>query len=288
MLKHTLLLIIAIALLAPAETLMSGKIDNISFSTQGNPYIVQKDIEVSKGSTVVIPQGCVILFNSFTGLQIFGRLIVKGTVESPVIFSSINDADRNPSATQLPNPFDWNGIFIAAESDGAFFNNFSLRFSVYGIKSQSSNVIIQNGIFQQNGQFHFTINDQIQFVQDNIPFSYGKKEDDSTKPATPGQSTGTKTASTEKPTTQVSSKTVLRIAGLSIGIIGVGLGTFFAVRAVQANHEAVDMGKLDINDFSQQKFDDAQARQKKNTIGSAISYGLGGLGLIGFGLTFAF
>jgi hypothetical protein len=275
MLKNILILIVSFAAVAAAETLLSGKIDYITFSTQGNPYIVQKDIEVSKGSTIVIPQGCILLFNSFTGLQVFGRLIVKGTLESPVIFSSINDADRNPSANQLPNPFDWNGIFIATESEGAFFNNFSLRFSVYGIKSQSSNVIIQNGIFQQNGQFHFTINDQIQYVQDNIPFSYGKKEDDS-KPSIGGKPNKTDTTVANK---QVVKKNVIRFTCLGVGIVGAGCGAYFGVRALQANQKLLDMASSDATLYKP---------QNNSTIAEVISFSLGGLGLIGFGVTFAF
>jgi len=50
-------------------------------------------------------------------------------------------------------------------------------YSVFGIKSQKDDILLQNGNFKQNGQFHFTINDNIHYVQDNISYSYIPKNE---------------------------------------------------------------------------------------------------------------
>jgi hypothetical protein len=291
MLKRALWICLCWISTVSSQTMLAGKIDDITFTPQGNPFIVQKDIEVSKGKTVVIPPGCVLLFNPFTGLQNFGRLIIKGSPDNLVIFTSINDADHNPSATLLPNPFDWNGIFIAQESDGAFLNNFSLKYSVYGIKSQNANVTLQNGTFQQNGQFHFTINDQIQVVQDNIPFSYGTKETEPPRPeklttASAGQAPADNTTKKAIP-----HKKVIRIASLGVGAAGAVLGTVFAIRASQAKQELETIGNTGIADLISQDlkdWDKTNTRYKSSTAACIISYSIGALGLIGFGVTFAF
>jgi hypothetical protein len=47
-----------------------------------------------------------------------------------------------------------------------------LSYSVYGIKSMQAGLVIENGVFRQNGQFHFTVNESIKPVQDNFPYSY--------------------------------------------------------------------------------------------------------------------
>ncbi|MBD3314891.1 MAG: hypothetical protein GF344_03830 [Chitinivibrionales bacterium] len=174
-LGSVLFVVIAVSV-SSAEIHLEGDISGTKFTPDGNPYIVDKDIIVPAESTVVIPEGCVLLFNTYTGLKVDGRLVVTGREKNPVVFTSIHDLDYDSTNAQLPNPFDWNGIFVTDQSDGSFLNNFHLRYSVYGIKSRSNNVVIQNGVFRQNGQFHFTVDNEIQLVQDDIPFSYGEDE----------------------------------------------------------------------------------------------------------------
>jgi hypothetical protein len=155
-----------------SETRISGDISKITFNNSGNPFIVENDIEVPAGKKVVMDEGCVLLFKEFTKLSILGSIIVNGTVEKPVVFSSLHDTAYNPKSQQLANPFDWNGLLIDKNADSVYLGNFKLMYSVFGIKSQKENIIIKNGYFLANGQFHVTINDKIQYVQDNIAFSY--------------------------------------------------------------------------------------------------------------------
>ncbi len=162
-----------------AETNLGNDIGGRTFEKSGNPFLVDKDLVIPEKSQVTIKPGCVFLFKPFTGINVYGNITVDGTEEDPVIFSSINDADYNSKAEQLPNSFDWNGIYIAKESSDVKLCNFRLMYSVFGVKSKKEDVIIQNGYFKQNGQFHFTINNNILYVQDNIPYSYNvePKED---------------------------------------------------------------------------------------------------------------
>ncbi|NLD99910.1 MAG: hypothetical protein GX640_08545 [Fibrobacter sp.] len=169
--KLVFLLIGILSTLSAAETHITGDITGMPLEPSGNPYIVEQDIHIPNGKKAIIKEGCVFLFKPFTGLLVQGVLLVEGTQSNPVVFTAINDGEYNLQSEQLPNPFDWNGILISRESSSVIFKNFKLQFSVYGIKSQNSAIEIENGLFKQNGQFHFTINDQIQYVQDNIPFS---------------------------------------------------------------------------------------------------------------------
>lgn len=158
------------------ETRISGDISKITFNDVGNPFIVDNDIEIPAGQKVVMDEGCTVLFKEFTKLSVLGSLIVNGATEKPVIFSSLHDTAYNPKSKQLANPFDWNGMLIDTNADSVYLGNFKLMYSVFGIKSQKENIVIKNGYFLANGQFHLTINDKIQYVQDNIAYSYNLQE----------------------------------------------------------------------------------------------------------------
>ena len=265
-------------------TYLSGSIEGVVFDASKNPYIVEKDIIVPEGKSVVIPEGIVFLFHPFTGFQVFGRMVVQGSGDKIVVFTSINDNIHNPQSEQLPNPFDWNGIFISKDAEGAFLNHFSLKYSVYGVKSQCKNIIIQNAVFQQNGQFHFTINEQIQMVQDNIPFSYGDSTDTSKNPGGDAgkidNGTGKTKAKSNKSRVGVN---VFRYTSLGVGVVG-------GVTAIVCGMKT-DKYYSDVKTINQTGVGDYDTARKKydNTVAAAIVSGvIGGLGLVGFGISFAF
>ncbi len=273
-------------------TSISGDITEITFTVSGSPYIVEQDVLVPAGETVVIPQGCVLLFRSFTGMQVKGRLVVDGKQDKPVVFTSVHDGEFNPESAQLPNPFDWNGIFIAQESDGTFLNNFHLRFSVYGVKSQSQNVIIQNGVFRQNGQFHFTVNDEIQYVQDNIPFSYGDEEELDMPPglesAKPGADLVSKEPSAKKQGgPEARKKKIFRYSTLGIGIAGTGVAVFTGIRTVQNHQKLQDMREGAVSG-TDSLFQETEQAFQGNRVAATLTGILAALGYVGFGVTFFF
>lgn len=155
-----------------AETHVGDDIGGHTFEAGDGPFVVERDLTVPEDGTVVIRKGCVFLFNSFTGMNVHGSMVVEGTPAEPVVFTSVNDADYNPGSGQLPAAFDWNGIRISEGSGSVKLRNFRIMYSVYGIKSRNEKIVILNGQFRENGQFHFTIDDNIFFVQDNISYSY--------------------------------------------------------------------------------------------------------------------
>lgn len=267
-----LLLMLAVVF---SETHITGDITGMTFESGGNPFIIEQDILIPSGSKAVIKQGCVFLFKPFTGLTVHGHLSVEGTQELPVTFSSVNDGEYNQESEQLPNPFDWNGILISREAGMVTMHNFILRFSVYGIKSQNTTIVLENGLFQQNGQFHFTINDKIQFVQDKIPFSYNGTDAQEPTGKPPKvvirDPVGKKSIS--------STKKMVRYTSLGIGTFGVVGGIILGVEAnrrqtVWFNHST---------EYEKYK------RQYYDCVTWAVVSGvIGGLGLTSFGLTFVF
>jgi hypothetical protein len=138
----------------------------------GNPHTVSGVITVEKDKTLTLKSGCVLLFNQFSGLNVDGNIVVEGSKDKPVVFTSINDEKYNDSAHTPPQPFDWNGISVSNNAKQAKFGNFILCYSTYGIKIQNGCISIDNGVFHSNGQFSCTINGKIQPVTENFPFSY--------------------------------------------------------------------------------------------------------------------
>jgi len=307
------ILVLCIITCLYAQTRISGDISKTAFDRSGNPFIVEKDITVPPGAKVAITEGCVFLFNPFTGLSVQGRLTVAGTTAAPVVFTSVNDNAVNPTARQLANPFDWNGILISRESSGATLTNFALRYSVYGIKAQTQDIAIQNGVFRQNGQFHFTVNDKIEYVQDNIPYSYGSLlEPPANRKTTVTTTSGGKTTVRKKPADKTGKKSgkALRLTGLSVGIAGIGVGTVLLIPAITSYNDMVDVNDVwnkkflaadtisndDIRDSVvtaidreySPKFKKAEKKSRGFAAGTIILESLGALGLLTFGLSFAF
>ncbi len=273
-----------------AETLISGNISGITFDVAKNPYIVEKDIIVPKGTSVSIPEGIVFLFHPFTGFQVSGRVAVQGSDTKMVIFTSLNDNIFNTRAEQLPNPFDWNGIYVSKDAEGAFLNNFALKYSVYGIKSQCQNIIIQNAVFQQNGQFNFTVNEQIKLVVEGMPFSYPdsisgasgastiKESIKDTKP----QVNKPKDLSTDGAQSDKKLK-IFRYTCLSVGTVGAVTALAFAFKYSKHVDEMRLANKELIGDWNI-----ANDKRINSIVGCSVAGGLGVLGLIGFGVSYTF
>ena len=288
---RSLFLLVIFSMSLIAETHITGDITGMTFESGGNPYIIEQDILIPEGNKAIIKEGCVFLFKPFTGLTVHGHIIVEGTQENPVVFSSFNDGEYNTTSEQLPNPFDWNGILISRESGTVTFKHFSLRFSVYGIKSQNSNIQIDNGIFRQNGQFHFTINDKIQFVQDNIAYSYNGEQDAlKAKPAV--------TDSSGNPVTYKKKKNkkgviIFRYTSLGFGIAGAGAAIAFGTKWSSTYDEIVQISnkydRKEVTPLDVQR--DKELREETLPTVSAITIAsgiVGGIGLLGFGISFFF
>lgn len=159
-----------------AQTPLSGAVENLKLTVDKSPYIIEDNLTIKETGQLTIEKGCVLLFKPFTGIIVEGSFVAEGTIEKPVIFTTINDNKFNIESRVLPNPFDWNGILITAKANNVRLSNFILAYSVYGIRSMKVELAITNGSFKNNGQFHMTVNEKIQPISDSIPYSYGVRD----------------------------------------------------------------------------------------------------------------
>lgn len=267
-----------------AQTTLNGQLQKYTLDSLGNPYMVNADIIVPAGKKLVIKEGCLFFFKEFTGVHISGAIAVNGTASHPVVFTSINDGAYNKKSEQAANPFDWNGILIDKETSEAAFKNFCLNFSVYGIKAQTPAITIKNGLFKQNGQFHFTINDKIQLVQDNIPYSFGVNEiADNGGPSVKVISDSEKSKGPRASTARL----VVRYTGLGVGVVGAVAGTLFLLQ-YQDYQKKIDDLQSKPNSGTGDLYTNYDNKRVQNGTLTGIFYGLAGAGLLGFGFTFLF
>ena len=194
-------------------------------SLSAQSYLVVGDIFVSPGSSVSIEAGSVLLFESFTGMHVQGTVYVKGNEDKPVVFTSKNDKQHNPNATVDAAPFDWNGIDIYESALGSSFDRCTIRYSVYGIRSQTEHFKVINSIFSNNGKADMTIKGERQDINSHTPFSYGLPSVDApSKLPQPQQIAETLPPKAELPASSIAriSKRIgvqiLRYTGLAIGV----------------------------------------------------------------------
>ena len=130
------------------------------------PYLVVGDIEVPVNKTVTIEPGAVFLFKNFTGFQIQGKLIARGTKERPIIFTSENDRSVNSKTALYPNPYDWNGIYVNSNGVGTILSYCNVLYSVYGIASETKFIRLDPVTLRFNGKSNLVIEGKVRKVTD--------------------------------------------------------------------------------------------------------------------------
>ena len=255
--KNLFIWIFFLGLSISAATLLTGPIGGMTLDNTGSPYIVTADLVVDKGKVLTLKPGCIFLFKQYTGLSIDGSLIAEGTKDNPIIFTSINDGKYNDSTTTPPQPFDWNGVIVSRNAESVKMSNFLLTYSVFGLKCQTENITVTGGVFNSNGQFNMTINDQIQKVVESFPYNYTGKVEKRTK-----NKTGWK-------------KPVAIVCGLS-GIAALGLSGYFLSQKIHYASE--------YNSATAQPEQDGFVEKQKSALTNSIIFAAAGCVLVPVGI----
>ncbi len=151
-------------------TEIAGDLPGVVFAKK-YPYVVTGDLFIPPGKSVNIEAGAVFLFKNFTGIQVLGKLVVKGDEDKPVVFTSVNDRAYNLHESPPAAPYDWNGINIHEDGIGTRFAHALIGYSVDGISSMTPFVKIDTCKFFQNGRASFSVEGEKQ-EDGSEPFSY--------------------------------------------------------------------------------------------------------------------
>lgn len=108
----------------------------ISEDTQwSGSVLVQGMVTVAAQATLTVLPGTIVRFNPDSGITVLGRIVVKGTSDQPVSFSSIY---------MEPAPSDWYGIVLTASSKKNIFEQIKIQGAESAIFSRSSSLDIKS------------------------------------------------------------------------------------------------------------------------------------------------
>jgi hypothetical protein len=299
LLKFLMIIVVLTASTGVAQlnfTELSGELSGTL--TADNPYLVVGDIYVPPGSSVTIQAGAMILFSEFTGLHVQGTIYAKGTEALPILFTSQHDSSVVSTSTVPPAPFDWNGIDIYESAIGSELFYCNIRYSVYGIRSQTDYCKINSSVFDNNGKSDFSIKDVRKEVTPGVPFSYSPLQDTRINVSTETDINATPEIIPEKPedvTTKNHASTrkqILRYAGLAVGA---GCGAYSAVsyfsKYQPAREDLRQLSELDEEEMrsnTSADWNEAKDRRDSSLIHTVSGAAGAVLGLLSFSLSFAF
>ncbi len=104
------------AFVRPESTLIEGHIAvNTRLTAESSPYLIQGEVTVNNGISLLIEPGTIVKFNDDSYFNIDGALIARGTPDEQIIFTSSKDdlagGDTNgDGGGSAPAPGDWTMI----------------------------------------------------------------------------------------------------------------------------------------------------------------------------------
>jgi RHS repeat-associated protein len=117
--------------------------------------LVDGMVTVAEGVTLTIEPGTVVQFDDGASLHVAGLLDVQGSVENPVILTSIHDhsAGGGPSGAD-PAPGDWMGLHVRG-TGRARLEHFEIRYATNAIDANDAGakVDLTGGILRDSSQY---------------------------------------------------------------------------------------------------------------------------------------
>lgn len=245
------------------------------------PYLVISDIEVPADQTVSIEAGVVLMFRDFTGLHVQGKLVALGTRKAPIVFTSEFDTVYNRSADNVPNPFDWNGIYIHRGGIGTSIEYCKVFYSVYGIKSDTKYIRINPAQFRNNGKSDFTLEGK-QVTTGKEPYSYILDMKDASIDGVPVTILRDPLAP---------KRNILRYTGLTAALGGAAGAVYFGRQSFERHKELGLLSRDDDENTGKYVNEDwASKRDRRNRLlGYTLASGIASIiGLTGITWTFTF
>jgi hypothetical protein len=97
--------------------------------TRGKPYVIYDKLTVDTLETLTVEAGTRILFHRNASMVVSGTILVKGTIDSPVVFASDRLEEMYDDI-----PGQWKGISFLNTSKGNNISHTIIRNAIYGIQ----------------------------------------------------------------------------------------------------------------------------------------------------------
>ena len=119
--------LIFIVLLIASSQAFSG---TIIFNKENSPYIIDSNLVINSGDTLIITEGTVLMIDAAVDINIFGHIFVYGTVDEPVSFLPLVDSigwgqikiDNYGSNSEFNYTLIKDGTFYSKNVNMTFFN----------------------------------------------------------------------------------------------------------------------------------------------------------------------
>jgi hypothetical protein len=283
-----LLPFISVAVLTASGEDLTDSFDTLAgplpplIKAQKKPYIVVTNIEVPPQKTVIIEPGVIFLFKNFSGLHVRGRLIARGTVDYPILFTSEFDQSCNSESKRDANPFDWDGIYMTVDALGSQLSHCEIRYSVYGLISDTKLIRLDPVKFKDNGKSVIVIENE-EIPVNSEPYRHVLDQNDPDL---------LKNAVQFVPDPLQVKRTSLRVGSFVTILSGIGLTAVFGYYRYQSYNELKDLSSEEYETLHRDNgsFSWKNARKEwiKNMIISDSGLLLTALGVYGIRVSFTF
>jgi hypothetical protein len=213
----TVVFLFALAILAPSATHAGEKrplSGNVSGVLDSGEYLVKSVLIVQAGDTLCIPAGTILYFGELSGIDVEGELRADGTLESPIVMTSVNAAAGSAEAAQ---GFDWNGVKTAGASAAIRLRHVDIGNSVYGvnIRDTLTKAEFAQVTFQNNGYASLVRGKEIIPITHGEPFSALWNIDTSTQ----GQQVAVRMPTAKR--ARINAKLVFNASALGMAAVGI-------------------------------------------------------------------
>jgi hypothetical protein len=158
---------LVMVVLAWSDQSLSGKVTG---KIGPGVFIITDVISVPDGKSLTILPGTTFKFQNYSGIAVDGELLIRGTPEEPIVFTSFRDNAEDAK----PEAFDWNGIKVTPIAKQVIFENIIMKYSTFGIniESERTPVQIRRVTFRYNGYANISRSGKIIIAADGMPVNY--------------------------------------------------------------------------------------------------------------------
>ena len=113
------------------------------------PVIIYDSLYVSAGATLTIEAGTQLYFHQHASMCVDGRLLVNGTLDSPVVFRGDRTGNLFDYLPYDNTPQQWGGVYL--HGSGHKFNYLDLHSSTFGIVAEDTDMELANCVIHNTG-----------------------------------------------------------------------------------------------------------------------------------------
>lgn len=147
-----------IALVALNSPAMAGSMpaeiaEDSTWTADASPYVIDKDIRVLEGASLLIEPGTEILFEGLWSLIIEGELLARGTEDAPIVFSATTKGDEPvfwQSVKFMPGSVDAKFEYLDEYKSGSIIEHAIFEYARNAVWLDEASPYVASCLFRNN------------------------------------------------------------------------------------------------------------------------------------------